>query len=338
MTRDQCVVPANVEILHTAVEAFREREIGYREILEDLPAAIYTTDAEGRITYFNRACIEFSGRTPNLGEDQWCVSSKLYTTDGSELPHEECPMAVALKERRNVRGEEIIAERPDGSRIHFASFPTPIFDAAGECVGAVNMLIDITEQKQAQERLSLLAREIDHRSNNLLSLFHSLVRLTKAATVEEYQSELEGRVAALAKAHSLIADKRWSDVDLKTLVEEELGASPERIDMEGPDLNLSPASAQSIAMVVHELCTNAHKYGALSADSGEVRVAWAIDDSGAFMLTWEEDGGPATSEPVSKNTGNVIITAAVRQLKGQFFREWRAQGLRCTLLCDAANL
>jgi PAS domain S-box-containing protein len=329
---------AEIQVLHAAVEAFRKRQIGYREILEDLPAAIYTTDCDGRITYFNRACIDFAGRIPTLGHDQWSIAWKLYTTDGNPLPHNECSMALALGERRPIRGDEAIAERPDGTRVHFTAFPTPILDAEGECIGAINMLIDITEQKAAQERLALLAREVDHRSNNLLALIQSLVRLTKASTLDEYRFELEGRIAALAKANSLIADKRWNDIDLKALMDQELGIYPNRIAFDGPDLRLSPSSAQSLGMIVHELCTNAQKYGALSAEAGKVSVSWATDDSGVFMLTWEEVGGPAAIEPSSKNTGNAIITAAVRHLKAKFFRDWRTSGLHFTLLCNTANL
>jgi PAS domain S-box-containing protein len=329
---------AKVEILHAAVEAFQRREFGFREILEDLPAAIYTTDSEGRLTYFNRACVDFAGRVPVLGDDRWCVVWKLYTADGKPLPHDQSSVAVALKRERIVRGEEAIAERPDGTRIHFAPFPTPIFAADGECIGAVNMLVDITDQRMAHERLSLLAREVDHRSKNLLTLIQSLVRLTKADTVEEYRSELEGRISALAGANSLIADQRWNEIDVRALVDQELGAVRDRIEVDGPDLQLLSSSAQSLAMIIHELCTNAQKHGALSVESGKVRVAWAIDDSESFMLTWRESGGPVAVEPGNRNTGNAIIAAAARHLRGEFFRDWRAAGLHCTFLCSTKNL
>src|SRR5687768_5318167 len=95
---------SNLVVLHEAVAAFRGRDVGYRQILQHLPAAIYTTDADGRLTYFNDACVGFSGRTPVLGDDSWCVTWRLYSNDGTPLPHDRCPMAVALKERRPVRG------------------------------------------------------------------------------------------------------------------------------------------------------------------------------------------------------------------------------------------
>jgi PAS domain S-box-containing protein len=330
---------ATIEILHSAVEAFRKREVNYRDILEDLPAAIYTTDAAGRITYFNKACLDFSGRTPSLGDDLWCVTWKLYTADGDPLAHDQCPMAVALKERRPIRGVEAVAERPDGSRIAFAPYPTPIFDELGNMIGAVNMLVDITEQKRTQERLALMAREVDHRANNILAVMQGLLHLTKGETVEDYKEAIGGRFAALARANSLIAERRWTNVNLRSLVEEEMRAFPHGdVTIEGEPLEISPASAQCLGMMIHELVTNAIKYGALSVESGQVDVSWAIDDAGSLMLTWRERGGPAVEEPTRKGTGTSVIAAAVRQLGGEIFREWTPEGLRCTFLCSTASL
>src|SRR5438045_1143930 len=134
-----------------------DRAGGLRAILEALPAAIYTTDAEGRITSFNDEAVRFSGRVPQLGSDSWCVTWKLYWPDGTPLPHDQCPMAIALREGRPVRGVSAIAERPDGTRVHFMPYPTPIKDANGKVIGAVNMLVDITEQKRAEEAQARLA-------------------------------------------------------------------------------------------------------------------------------------------------------------------------------------
>jgi len=181
---------------HAATSAIPDetgsREKQFRDLLQALPAAIYTTDAEGRITFFNRACIEFAGRTPKIG-DMWCVTWKLFTPDGTPLRHEDCPMAIALKENRPVRNVEAIAERPDGTRICFMPYPTPLRDAAGELLGAVNMLVDITTRKQAEERMMLLTSEVDHRSNNLLAVIQAMLRLTKADTAEEFQAAFQGR-------------------------------------------------------------------------------------------------------------------------------------------------
>lgn len=138
------------DMLEQAATAVRLQDSTACEALDSLPAPIYVTDPEGRVTYFNEACVAFAGRRPVVGEDRWCVTWRLYTDDGAFLPHEECPMAVAVRERRPVRGAEAIAERPDGTRLHFTPFPTPIFDEEGEFVGAVNMLVDISDRKRAR--------------------------------------------------------------------------------------------------------------------------------------------------------------------------------------------
>lgn len=116
-------------------------------MLDALPAPIYTTDAEGAVTYWNRACVDFAGREPQLGQDRWCVTWQLYTTAGDFLPHDECPMAEAIKTRRQVRDKVAIALRPDGSRAAFRAYPTPLFDSGGDFTGAANMLIDISEEQ-----------------------------------------------------------------------------------------------------------------------------------------------------------------------------------------------
>jgi PAS domain S-box-containing protein len=146
-----CIEDALVSHLANGrVQAATDQQ-SFRDILDALPAAIYTTDAEGRITHFNPACVEFSGRTPVLGTDSWCVTWKLYNPDGSPLPHDECPMAVSLKEGRAVRGAEAIAERPDGTRLWFTPYPTPLKDSSGKVIGAINMLVDITDRKLAEQ-------------------------------------------------------------------------------------------------------------------------------------------------------------------------------------------
>lgn len=145
-------VAANPEqMLDLVLAAARNGEGELRTVLATLPAPIYTTDAEGLVTFFNSACIGFAGRTPTIGKDRWCVTWKLYSTDGAPLAHEDCPMAVAVREKRQVRDVVALAERPDGSRVMFAPYPTPLHDADGAFAGAVNILIDVTDSRQAGE-------------------------------------------------------------------------------------------------------------------------------------------------------------------------------------------
>lgn len=136
------------QLVATAADAVAARPENYGEVLESIPAAIYVTDAEGTLAYYNPACVELAGRTPRVGEDKWCVSWKLYTADGEPLPHEACPMAEALREKRPIRDVEAVAERPDGTLVHFVPYPTPVFDEDGECAGAVNLLLDVTSQRK----------------------------------------------------------------------------------------------------------------------------------------------------------------------------------------------
>jgi PAS domain S-box-containing protein len=138
--------------------------LGDRQVLDALAAAVYVTDAAGRITYYNEAAVALWGHRPVLGQAQWCGSWKLYWPDGSPLPHAQCPMAVSLREGRPVRGLEAVAERPDGTRIPFAPYPTPLFDARGRLVGAVNMLIDISDRRsfeRAAQELSAIVASAD---------------------------------------------------------------------------------------------------------------------------------------------------------------------------------
>jgi PAS domain S-box-containing protein len=126
----------------------REGEQAFQQLLEAFPAAVYITDASGRITFYNEAAVKFSGRRAQLGTDQWCVTWRLYWPDGTPLPHDECPMAIALKEERAVRGVQAVAERPDGTRVPFIPYPTPLRDASGALVGAVNMLLELDKLEQ----------------------------------------------------------------------------------------------------------------------------------------------------------------------------------------------
>lgn len=147
----------------------RESAPYFREMVNALPAAIYTTDANGRVTSFNAAAVELSGRSPEVGTDTWCVSWKLYRPDGTLLPHAECPMAVALREGRAIRGAEIIVERPDGRRLWCEAYPTPLRDAAGRIVGGVNMLMDVTARRRGDEALARLAAIVESSDDAIVS-------------------------------------------------------------------------------------------------------------------------------------------------------------------------
>ena len=162
------------DYLEIALDALAGEEAARHDALDRLPVPVYTTDPNGFVTYWNQACAEFAGREPKLGKDRWCVTWKIHTTAGDLLPHDRCPMAVAIKEGRTIRDEVAIAERPDGTRRAFRPHPTPLFDEAGRMTGAVNMLIDVSaDQAEALQdqarRCERLAKSIeDSRANKIL--------------------------------------------------------------------------------------------------------------------------------------------------------------------------
>ncbi len=151
----ESIVGTNLDIteLKRTEYILRESERHLRAVIDALPVAIYTTDADGSLTHYNQAAVEFSGRKPLLGSDHWCISMKLYNPDGSELAHDQCPMAMTLKEDRQLLGADAIAERPDGSRVWFTAHPTPLHDTQGKLIGGINMLIDISERKRLDQVL-----------------------------------------------------------------------------------------------------------------------------------------------------------------------------------------
>ncbi|MGZ8298237.1 MAG: PAS domain-containing protein, partial [Allosphingosinicella sp.] len=138
------------DLANLAVAALRGGTDGLQGVLDDIPAPIYVTDADGWVTFFNRACVDFVGRTPVPGQDRWCASWRLYTESGAFLPHEDCPMAVAIRRKHPVRGVVAVAERPDGTRVLFMPHPTPVTDDDETLIGAVNILIDVTDRRQAE--------------------------------------------------------------------------------------------------------------------------------------------------------------------------------------------
>jgi len=149
--------------------ALEESEQRFRDMIDALPAAIYTTDANGWLTHFNPAAVAFAGREPRIGVDKWCVSWKLYYPDGTPMPHDACPMAVALQEGTTLHGAEAIAERPDGTRIWFEPYPTPLRDANNQIIGGINMLIDTTERKRSEEMHVRLAAIVESSDDAIVS-------------------------------------------------------------------------------------------------------------------------------------------------------------------------
>lgn len=179
-------------MLEQALNAVLAGDQALRDALDELPAAIYVTDADGVVTYFNPACIDFTGRRPEVGADRWCVTWRLYTSSGAFLPHSECPMAVAINTQRPVRGVTALAERPDGTRVAFRPYPTPIFDKEGRFAGAVNLLEDVTDE--------LRAGDLDAQARRCRRLANAISDQMATTTLNRMADEYGAKAAQLRKA------------------------------------------------------------------------------------------------------------------------------------------
>lgn len=180
------------DLLESAVTALADGA-GFESVLDDLPAPIYTTDADGNVTYWNRACVDLAGRVPELGRDRWCVTWQLYTTTGERMPHDQCPMADAIRQKCTIRDQIAIALRPDGSRIAFKPYPTPLFDGDGSLRGAVNMLIDVSEEQS--EALVEQAARCRRLADALYTRESSTVLETMAERFEKTAADIRGPTA-----------------------------------------------------------------------------------------------------------------------------------------------
>src|SRR5215467_2726283 len=200
--------------------------------------------------------------------------------------------------------------RPNGEIRWCVGAAAASVDENGRVIQVSGVTVDITDQKQADERRTLLVREVDHRARNALAVVQSIVRLTKAPTIEAYQTAVEGRIRALSTAHALLSESRWEGASLDRLVDEELGpylrADAARISMAGPAVVLQPSVAQILAVVLHELATNAAKYGALSTGAGAVSLNWELADSDLIMH-WDERGGPPVQPLATPGYGTKVI-------------------------------
>jgi PAS domain S-box-containing protein len=321
--------------------AARDGERRLREILDALPVALYTTDAEGRITYFNEAAVELSGRRPQLGEDKWCVTWKLFWPDGTPLAHDECPMAAALKEKRAVRGAEAVAERPDGSRVPFIPYPTPLLDGAGELVGAVNVLVDVGHRKEAESQQRLLFAELNHRiKNNMQTLYALLAAARRETRSEDARGALDEaarRVAAMAAAQTVLYQSdnlsRFDSAAFMTSVCAAASAAcGDRLTLHLHTRagTLANDAAVPLALILNELIANAAEYGAGADGLSSVGIC-LVEENGGFTLIVEDEGpGFDLGEVRRRSSGLGLVIGLARQMGGRF-RVGRGPGARCVL-------
>jgi two-component sensor histidine kinase/CheY-like chemotaxis protein len=223
--------------------------------------------------------------------------------------------------------------RPDGEVRWCIGTAAATTDKDGRVIRVSGVTVDITERKQAEERQNLLAREVDHRAKNALALAQSIVRLTRGENVESYVRSVEGRINALARVHTVLSLSSWQGAEVGKLVDEELApySMGDQIDLRGAEVQLQPATAQTVALALHELVTNSAKYGALSTLTGRLSVSWTIE-ADVLDIVWTETGGPRVEKPISRGFGTRSVIASIEsQLGGKAEFDWRAEGLICRL-------
>jgi PAS domain S-box-containing protein len=291
-------------------------------LMDDRQQCVYMNDAAERLTGFRWE--ETRGRA---------LHDVIHHTrpDGSHYPRMECPIDRAFPENHQTQGEDIFVHK-DGRFYPVAFTASPIHDEDSRTIGTIIEVRDISEEKRNAQARELLMREVDHRARNVLAVAQSMVQLTQAEDVDTFRQTLLGRVTALARAQSSLAKTAWEGARLRDVICDELEAfgRPDGYDVDGPDLMLAPEQVQPLSMIVHELATNAAKYGGFSAPEGRVMVTWT-QGAGGVELTWQETGGPRVREPSRKGFGSRLIANLLKQLRATADFDWRADGLRLRL-------
>ena len=297
-------------------------------VIEFSHDAIITKDLNGIITSWNAGAEHIFGYKP---EEVIGKSVTILIPPGHE--NEEPAILERLRRGERVDHYETIRLRKDGAPLDISLTISPIKDATGKIIGASKIARDITARKQAEAQIKYLARETEHRTKNILATVQAAVQLTHAENVAEFRKSIEGRIQALANVHRLFVESRWAGAELHELVAQELApyrrGDGTRVNIEGPKLLLEPNAAQTIAVVCHELATNAAKYGALSVADGRIAVAWNSTSDGRLVLRWNETGGPPVTMPTHEGFGTRVVAKMVQQSKGEVRFDWRPEGLAC---------
>ena len=220
----------------------------------------------------------------------------------------------------------------------------PLFDASGAVIGAVGIFLDITERRHQEERIKLLLREVNHRAKNMLALVQAIARQTAVASPNDFLERFPERIQALATSQDLLVHAEWKGVELEEIVRVQLAHFRDligsRIELKGPSLLISASAAQTLGMTIHELATNAGKYGALSNTEGRVAVHWGLErDGGAFTISWREQDGPPVAPPSRNGFGSKVIgRLAESSLNGRVDLEFLRTGLSWRLRCPATGV
>jgi len=299
-------------------------------IVESSDDAIVSKNLDGVITSWNTGAERVFGYAA-----EEVIGQPITIVIPQDRQDEERTILTRIRRGERIDHFETVRQRKHGSLIVVSLTVSPVKNAEGKIVGASKIARDITEQKRNQEQIAILAREAEHRSKNLLATVQATINLSQSDTPEGLKHAIEGRIRALANVHSLFVETRWIGAELSAIATQELAPYSEtdetRVQIDGPQVLLEPNAAQAIAVALHELATNAAKYGALSVAKGQVDLKWSHEADERLILRWTEIGGPAVQPPARQGFGARVVERMIGQLKGKARFDWCPQGLVCEI-------
>lgn len=312
-----------------ARQALADSERLYRVVVESQAALVVRFRNDGEIIFANSGFARGRGVTAEdlIGTSIW-----------NPIPEAGRAESRALLDQLSIAAPEYRVEMRfaamEGDRWMLWTTRALAFDDQGRWLEAQSTGVDIHDRKRAEEHTRLLLDELNHRVKNTLAVVQGIAQQTFKNVEPAARHAFEGRLGALSKAHNLLTERRWAASPLYAVIEDVshvCGAARERIRTEGPDVMLSPRQALSITMALHELCTNAMKYGALSSERGVVDLTWRVTD-GCLDLTWRESGGPPVAPPQQRGYGSMMIERALaHDLQGEAKLDFQPDGLACTI-------
>jgi PAS domain S-box-containing protein len=327
--------PTGVDIterkqVETALRESEQRLRWVGSIVDSSDDAIVSKNLDGVISSWNRGAERLFGHTA-----QEAIGRPITIIIPTDRLDEERVILARIRRGERIDHFETVRQRKDGELINISLTVSPVKNAEGKIVGASKIARDITEQKRNQEHIGILAREAEHRSKNMLSNVQAIVNLSQSDTPEGLKLAIGGRIQAMSNVHSLFVETRWIGAELSAIATQELAPYLDehggRVRLEGPKALLEPDVAQAVAVILHELATNASKYGALSAANGQIALTWSHAADGQVTLRWTELGSPPVKAPERRGFGRRLIEGTVSQLGGKARFDWLSEGLVCEI-------